>query len=1124
MSINTLRRLALLLAVLVTSAASLQAQSSTGRISGTVVDSSGAVLPGATVTVTQGQTGFTKNAVTDKDGAYLFVNLPVGTYSVSAEMQGFRKQVKSGFPLVADGRVTADFALPVGQMSEVVEVTVAAETVNTTSGEIARVVDREQVQNLALNGRQYLQLASLIPGSPLLDGNLNALDIMTGLAINTSINGSRPNASLLTVDGGFNMDSGSNNSQISNVGIDFIEEVSIKTANFSAEYGRNSGGNINVVTRSGTNDFHGSAFEYHRNDNLDANDYFNNSRGVDKARLRFNDFGYSVGGPIQKNKLFFFAGEEWKKIRRFTTPALRTLPTTAMLNGDFSGISTVIRDPRTGQPFPGNVIPTSRITPDGRAIANIYGKMQGQATSFTDRAISNNALFQADNPFDWRQDIVRLDYQASQNHRLTARVILDSYNLTDPFGVFISNSSSLPNIPTLRHRPGRNIQLSHNWTVQSNLVNEFKANASWNGQRVPPEGDLWKRDTYGFTFPQLFNNNDRFENSIPDTTVAGYATAFGAARSLISPTTDFQFSDHLTWLKGAHNLKVGGLVVRNRKDQNGRSLYAGQVDFNASGNTQTTGNAFADALLGNFRTYTEAQYDPMGFFRYWQAEGFLSDDWRVSRNLSIEAGVRYTWHMPMYTQANNMASFDPALYDPARAVIVNRNGTLVPNSGDPYDGMVRAGDGVPQSELFRVPTGNTPLSLSVPAGAPRGFYPDRHVFAPRLSFAWTPTGSSETAVRGGFGLFYDRPEGNLLFGGASNGPVNNPPYVLSSRYENGNLSAPGGGSVPAPAPIGQIDSIDSNLKVPRSWNWSVSVQRALPWGIFGEIGYVGSKGQNLLRQPDINQPSFEVLQANAALPAAQRANTNFLRPYKGYSQIRMRLSDGDSSYHALQVYLSRRRGAFRWTASYTLSRAYDNASGNGDNPEDYLNKDYNWGPSDFDRKHVLVGTWTWLLPFFKDQKGMGRVLGGWEVSGIGRYQSGAPLTIMADTSIGTRRADYLGGDPYLPAAQRFDPALPGVVRWLNPAVFAAAPEGRRGNSTRGQFRGPSLQMWDFSLRKGFAVGGDVKLQVQADLFNAFNQKSFRFSSQVPSLSSGGFGQLTAIAPPRNVQLGVRVTF
>ena len=378
------RRLSLglcLLCLSMAGTADVLAQTSTGRISGTVADASGAVLPGATVNVEQERTGLTRTSTTDKDGAYLFASLPIGTYTVSAEMQGFRKQVKSGYVLVADGRVTADFSLPVGQMSETVEVTVAGETVNTVSGEVARVVDREQVQNLALNGRNYLQLATLIPGSPLTDANISALDIMTNLGINTSVNGSRTNASLLTVDGGFNMDSGSNNSQISNVGIDFIEEVSIKTANFSAEYGRNSGAAINVVTRAGTNDFKGSLFEYTRNNALDANDYFNNSRGVAKARLRYNDFGYSLGGPIQKNKLFFFVGEEWKKIRRFTTPALRTLPTRAMRNGDFSGISTVIKDPLTGLPFAGNIIPASRITPDGRAIANLYTRMDQFASS-----------------------------------------------------------------------------------------------------------------------------------------------------------------------------------------------------------------------------------------------------------------------------------------------------------------------------------------------------------------------------------------------------------------------------------------------------------------------------------------------------------------------------------------------------------------------------------------------------------------------------------------------------------------------------------------------------------------------------------------------------------------------
>jgi hypothetical protein len=465
--------------------------------------------------------------------------------------------------------------------------------------------------------------------------------------------------------------------------------------------------------------------------------------------------------------------------------------------------------------------------------------------------------------------------------------------------------------------------------------------------------------------------------------------------------------------------------------------------------------------------------------------------------------VRYQWHVPTYTQSNNMASFDPARYNPARAITVLTNGTLVPGSGDRFNGIVRAGDGVPQDELGRIPNGDDPFVLAVPAGAPAGFYEAQGDFAPRFSFAWTPKGDGNLAVRGGIGLFYDRPEGNLYFS-----LVNAPPYSLSSEYQNGNLAQPGGGSVPALAPVGTIDSIDPNFEIPLTWQWSTSVQKEIGWGIFGEIGYVGSKGKNLVRQPDINQPSFEALAANAAGP---RFNTNYLRPYKGFSQIRMRLSDADSSYHAAQLFLSRRKGAFLWTVGYTLGRARDNGSGNGDNAEDYLNKAYNQGPSDFDRKHIFVATYTWKLPFFAAQQGVGRILGGWEVSGITRYQSGQPLTILGNTSIGARRADYL-----------INPTT-GAVQWLNRAAFAVAPESRRGNSTRGQFTGPSFQMWDLSLRKQFRVKGDVELQFQADLFNAFNKVNYNVPGQL-NVSNADFGQITSAAPPRNVQLGIRLQF
>ena len=1112
MSTHRLARLAAALFAIAVTAAAAAAQTTTGRISGTAMDASGGVLPGVSISVVNEATGLSRTATTDGQGAYVFVDLPIGTYTVKSELSGFKSAVRTGNVLNADGRITVDFKLEVGSVAESVEVTAAGETVNTTSGEVARVVDSEQVQNLALNGRNYMQLATLVPGSPVLD--TNALDIMTGLGINTSVNGSRTNASLLTVDGGFNMDSGSNNSQISNVGIDFIEQVSLKTSNFSAEYGRNSGASINVVTKSGTNAFRGSGYEYLRSDKLDANNFFNNSAGVAKPKLKYNDYGWSFGGPAVRSKLFFFGGEEWKKIRRQTTPTFRTLPTSAMETGDFSAISTQLKDPATGQNFPGNIIPAGRITADGRAVASVYAAMSQAAAAYRDLPISNNALFQNDNPFDFRQDVVRLDWQQSAKQRFTLRLLFDDYDLIDPGGTFIN--SQLPTVPTERKRPGRNWQVGHAWTIGSGLINEAKANAAWNGQRVPPIGEAWMRDTYGFSYPQLYLNGGRFENSIPNTTVNGYASFNGASGSLLSPTTDIAFSDTLSWLKGAHTVRAGGILVRNRKDQNGRSIYAGSLSYATAGNPLTTGNAFADALLGNFRTYSEAQLDPVGFFRFWQDEAFASDTWRVSHALTVEYGLRVQYHQPTYTQANNMASFDPSQYDPAKAVTVLANGTLVPGSGNRFNGMVRPCGGVPDAELTRVPNGRDQAVLAVPATAPCGFYPSQTDAAPRVSFAWTPD-SGRTSIRGGGGLFIDRPEGNLYF------PlVNNAPYSLSAQFENGNIAAPGGGTVAALAPLASMDAIIPDLTLPRTWQYSVTVQRELRWGIFAEIGYVGSTGQNLIRQPDINQPSFEALQANAALPSAQRLNTNALRPYKGYSNINMRLSDADSRYNALQAFLSKRRGQLKWTQSYTLGSSKDNASGNGDNPEAYLDKNYNWGPSSFDRRNILVETWTWDVPFLSTRDDLlGAVLGGWQVSGIYRYQSGTPLTISGNTAIGTRRADYLGGEAYVPDSQRTNAT--GAIVWLDASQFAAAPETRLGNSRRGQFVGPAYQVFDLSFRKAIPLPRhNTSVKFQADLFNAFNHVNF--GTPATTVTSANFGQITSVGPPRNIQLGLRIEF
>ncbi|MPY87246.1 MAG: carboxypeptidase regulatory-like domain-containing protein [Luteitalea sp.] len=1092
------------------------AQNIVGQIAGTVRDSSGAVLPGVTVTIRNINTGLERTEVTASSGAYVVTNLPIGAYDVTAELEGFGKAERTGFDLTADGRITADFTLSVGALTENVQVqAVLGETVNRTSGEIGRVIDGDQVRELALSGRNYMELISLIPGAVQLDDDQMALttSLSTG---GTVINGSRGNSNNLNVDGGFNLDSGSNGSQINNVGIDFIEQVSIKTSNFSAEYGRNSGASVNVVTKSGTNQFRGSVFETYRDESLDAAAFLaprDESGKRIKGQLEFNDFGGSLGGPILHNKLFFFAGQEYKSLDRVDGPTRRSLPTTAELRGDFSArISEEddepLIDPLTGEPFPGNVIPQDRITPEGRAIVAAYDAMIGQALQYDDEPTGNNATYQLDFPFDWRQDILRLDYRANDAHSFYVRYLHDKYDLVEPRGTFIN--AQLPTIPTNRVRPGYSYLAAHTWVISEDLVHEAKINASWNGQRIPPVGDAWRRDTYGFDYPQVFDGG-RYDDGIPNIDMSGLANLTGPSQSLLSPTTDITAQNTLTWLKGAHSVRTGFLVTRNRKDQNGRSGYTGNVNFNTSGNPNTTGQAFADALLGNFRTYTEVADDPIGFFRFTQYGAFISDNWRLRPNLSVEVGLRYELSSPIYTQANNVANFDPALYDPAQAVTVLPDGTLLSGSGNRFNGLIRAGDEVPEDQQDRV-TLDPEATALIPTGAPRGLYDTHHLWMPRFSAAYSL--NETTVIRGGAGLFYDRPEGNIIFSS-----VNLPPFLPSVSVENGNLADPLGGTPSEATPLSQINTIDPNLEIPRQLNFSVSVQRELPFGHFFEVAYVGNRGRNLLWQPDINQPTFEVLAANAEIPSDERPSTNSLRPFQGYSQIRERRSNAFVNYNALQLYLNKRRGDVKYSVSYTLSKAEGTAraTGNGANPEDPFNQDFNFGPTDYDRRHVLVTTWTYSLPWLRDRRDVvGAVVGGWEASGKMRWQSGQYLTPTGSTSIGGRRADYLGGEIDLASSERDED------RWFNTDAFAEAPDDRRGTATVGVVEGPHRYTWDVSMRKYFNVTSRVRLQLRADVFNVFNRVNF--NNPNVNATAGEYGQISSTRPPRQSQLSVRLEF
>ncbi len=1077
-------------------------QTSFGRISGSVTDQTGAAVPNAKVVIRNTETQNTRTVDTDGSGFYVVTNLQIGPYTVEINQSGFQRQQRTGLNVVADGRLTVDFSLQVGDLSQSVEVVAQGETLNTVSGELSHVIETKQVTELALNGGNYVQLMTLVPGAVVT--NPDQFSVTTSLsATNQNINGNRGDSQNLTVDGAFNLVAGSNGSLMNNVNSNFIEEVKIQTSNFSAEYGRTSGVAFNVVTRNGTNQWHGSGFEYFRNDALDARNFF----GTKKNSLRFNDFGYTLGGPIKKDKLFFFWGQEWKRLRQTANPSRVTVPSTALLNGDFSGQAQLFY-PGTKDPIPNNNI-ASLITPDGRAIANVYRRMEQAAASFTDTPTSNNAILQPSNPLDYRQHIIRLDYRINDSNSIYGRWVSDRNSLIDPFGTF--SGSNLPTTPTQRNRPGESFLMAHTWLPTPTMVNEFRANASWASQNIPPYGDTWLRDTYGFQFPQLFavGGTGNYRQGIPDVSVTGYANFKGPSFALHSPSTDIQVADNLSWIHSPHTFKFGFAIIRDRVDQNGRPSYTGNATFNASGNPNTTGNALADALLGNFRNYSESSADPMGFFRFWQPGAFAQDSWKVNRKLSLELGVRWEWMQPFYTQANNMASFNPALYNPAQAVTITTKGVLVAGSGNRYNGLVRAGDGVPADEQGRVPGSTGDLFAAIPAGAERGFYAAQHVFAPRFGFAYSV--DSKTTLRGGYGIFYARPQGNLIFS-----QLNVPPITQVSQYENANISNPAGGAGVI-APIGNINSINPNLQTGSNQQFSLGVQRELPKGLFAEVSYVGNLGRHLLRQPDINQIPFAVNAANAALPSSQQAATAYLRPYKGFSNIQMFLSDSTSNYHSLQAYLSKRTGRVFFTAGYTFSKALGDASGQGDSSENSFNRHFNYGPLSYDRRHAFVGTFVWALPTLSQMNPVVRtVAGSWQLNGIIRLQTGQYYTISGNTAIGTRRADYIGGDVLVPSGDR------NINNWINKAAFAVAPSDRFGNSGFGIVESPGLQSYDLSVAKNFVYRERYNLKFQTDFFNAFNVANF--SGLDTTFTNKSFGTLSSAYPARNIQMQLKFTF
>ena len=1088
-----MRYAALLLSVFLTLPAT--AQEITGTITGTVTDQSGAAIPGLTVTVRNLGTNAAQTVVTDPNGVYVATLLPPGRYEVVLELAGFKRFVRSNLELSVNDRLGVNIVLQPGDVSETVTVTATTPLVKTESSDVSTLINAKQVEQMPLNGRNVISLVAMQPG---VSSTLpSTLTVGLGNLTNVFVNGNRASQNNWMVDGADNNDAGSNLALINYVNVDTVQEVNILRSNYSAEFGRNAGGQINVVTKSGTNDFHGSLFEFMRDDKLDASPFFgtldlDRDGKRDPNPLDYHNFGGTIGGPLMRDRLFFFFGEEFRKIEtmRGTGINITRTPTAAQRSGNFAGLPTIV-DPLTGQPFPGNVIPPDRIDPVARAMADRFPQPNG------DFGGGRNFSAETLNQRDFRQEFIRVDYRLSDAHTVYGRFINDTIPTDEPFGeVFGTNNAAFPGIAaTETNNPGRSFVGNWTWVVSSGMLNEVAYNYSRGAILSEVVGNAARAGNA----PKVFTGQpgDAFLPGITFNT-GGYGgwNFFGPYDNTYG---SHRFKDTFTWLRGSHALKFGTLLSWEFKNENAASGTNGSFTFPGSSTAAftSTGDAFADFLLGRASLYNETNIDIASHLRYQMYEVFAQDDWTLTPNLTLNLGMRYSVILQPTDTENVLTNFDPTRFDPNRAYQIDASNNRVPGTGDPANGIIVAGVNSPSGD--------------------RVTQTDKTNFGPRAGFAWDVSGDGRTAVRGGYGLYYDR----TLVGIALQNAFVNPPFAFSAVFNAAGASVPtlsnprGGAQRNNEVLVPALIAMSPDFKTPRVHQYSLGVQRQLPWNFVADIAYVGAQGRNLLRTIDLNR-------TNAGAPA----NFNAVRPYRGYGNITFRSTDATSSYNSLQTSISRRfQDGLLLTLNYTLSKAVSDSSSDrnaADFPQYQGDLAAERAVTAYDRTHIFGAHYVWELPFFssRDNRLLYNTLGGWQISGSTRIATGIPLTIT--TQVNTANS-FGAGNTLRPDLVGDPEDAPGTVeQFFDISAFRQPAANQFGNAPRSVIRLPYQNSTDLGLFKNFDVGARVGLQFRAEMFNVFNRTNF--TNAQTALGNPAFGRLTTAAEPRLIQLGVRATF
>ena len=1069
-----------LVAALVLLSGSVFGQSApTTSLSGTVTDPSGSVMPNVAVELTNTATRWTRNTTTDSQGRFLFTLAPPGTYDVKATAEGFATLRQQGIKLDVDVPATLRLTLSVAAATTSIVIQEDAPMVDSQSGTVRQVVGEEYIQELPLEGRNAAALVYMAPGTVLGKGTDTATYATNGENLAISANGTMGNQV------GYKLDGASHQDNINNLNAGFpnpdaLSQFSVETNNFDAKYGGSGGAVVNIVSKSGTNAIHGTVFEFLRNGALNARNFF----GTQKDALKRSQFGGTIGGPIKKDKLFYFGSWQRTILSNITYTNTAFVPTALERMGNFSAKATAIKDPFTGAPFPGKIIPAEMLSPVALAMMPHIPATDdpGGKLIYAQPASSDNQQF-----------LAKVDYNAG------AHQISSSY-----FRIHHTNPGWDANNTLLSYKIGQD-QTTHSfkagdtWTITPRLLNSltFAGLLLSSTQTRTAPFSIFDFGDIKATKPEA-----RFqETGISVTSYSGWGSG-GTQPPGDWVRTNLEISEILTYIHGAHNMHFGGTFVPwNRFDST--TGYQEEPLFTFTGTA--TGNGLADLLTGRAATFTQTA-GKAKYTRGHQLNAFFQDQWRVSNRLTLNLGVRWDPFLPWT---------------------------------DPVAGQV--GGYIPGTHSQRFPKAPAGMVFAGDGGFPEGGVLANVVnFAPRLGFAYTLIGGAHsTTIRGGGGLFYIQPFARLY-----NNFVQNAPFSPSVQLTGVSLADPFGSAgvqnpFPPFAPVHPDAStsfilpiayqfFDPNWHIGHTRGFNLTLEHQFARNLVARASYVGTQGRDL--------QAFQEIDAAVYGPGATTANINSRRPLAPtYASMIQMTNGGYSNYHALQVTVEHRfSGGLSFVANYSFSKALDNESVEAQltvtNPNPYV-PNFNYGRSDLDSTHNFSFWTVYNLPKLSHSRAwMRNAVGGWQTSGIWSWRSGLPVNITSGqdrslSGVAQDRADLIG-NPYL-SSDRPRAAL--ISAWFNNvlnapgAAFAPAAPGTFGTSPRNPVRTPNLFNLDWSLSKTFRVTERISTQVRGDFFDLLNNPHFGAPGGSVAGSST-FGKITTASDPRIVQLSVRVRF